>query len=231
MATAVLAIVAVILLAIGAPVGICLGLGMVATVIGGFNVTTLTFIAQQMYSGFESLPLVAIPCFMLAGSLMETGGLSKRLVNVAEKLVGHVTGGLGAATVLACMFFGAISGSGPATTAAIGGIMIPYMVKAKYDRTYATGLSAVAGGLGIIVPPSIPLVVYGVATNTSIGDLFLAGVGPAFVVGGLLIIVNYFISRKQGYVGTRTFNVKELLLAIWDAKWALFLPVIILGGI
>ncbi|MCI8650538.1 MAG: TRAP transporter large permease [Anaerotruncus sp.] len=231
MATAVLAIVAIILLAIGAPVGICLGLGMVATVIGGFNVTTLTFIAQQMYSGFESLPLVAIPCFMLAGSLMETGGLSKRLVNVAEKMIGHVTGGLGAATVLACMFFGAISGSGPATTAAMGGILIPYMVKARYDRTYATGLAAVAGGLGIIVPPSIPLVVYGVATNTSIGDLFLAGIGPAVVVGALLIIVNYFIAKKQGYVGTRTFNTKELIAALWDAKWALFLPIIILGGI
>lgn len=231
MATAILAITAVILLAIGVPVGISLGLGMIAIVLAGFNVTTLTFIAQQMYSGFESLPLVAIPCFMLAGSLMETGGLSKRLVNVAEKLIGHVTGGLGAATVIACMFFGAISGSGPATTAAMGGILIPYMVKAKYDRTYATGLAAVAGGLGIIVPPSIPLVVYGVATNTSIGDLFLAGIGPAFVVGALLILCNYVISRKQGYLGTREFNGKELLAAFWDAKWALFLPVIILGGI
>lgn len=231
MSIAVLALVAVVLLAIGVPVGIALGFGMIATVIGGFNVTSLSFIAQQMYSGFESLPLVAIPCFMLAGSLMETGGLSKRLVNVANKLIGHTTGGLGTATVVACMFFGAISGSGPATTAAMGGILIPYMVKAKYDRTYATGLSAVAGGLGIIVPPSIPLVVYGVATNTSIGDLFLAGLGPALVVGALLIIVNLIISHKQGYHGQGSFNWRELGKALWDAKWALFLPVIILGGI
>lgn len=231
MAIAVLALVAVVLLAIGVPVGIALGFGMIATVIGGFNITSLSFIAQQMYSGFESLPLVAIPCFMLAGSLMETGGLSKRLVNVANKLIGHTTGGLGTATVVACMFFGAISGSGPATTAAMGGILIPYMVKAKYDRTYATGLSAVAGGLGIIVPPSIPLVVYGVATNTSIGDLFLAGLGPALVVGALLIVTNLIISHKQGYHGQGAFSWRELGKALWDAKWALFLPVIILGGI
>lgn len=231
MATAVLVIVAVVLLAIGAPVGIALGFGMVATVIGGFNVTSLSFIAQQMYSGFESLPLVAIPCFMLAGSLMETGGLSKRLVNCAQSLIGHTTGGLGTATVIACMFFGAISGSGPATTAAMGGILIPYMVKAGYDRTYATGLAAVAGGLGIIVPPSIPLVVYGVATNTSIGDLFMAGWGPAVVVGALLIIVNYVLSKKNGYTGSGSFSWKNVGKSAWDAKWALFLPVIILGGI
>lgn len=231
MAVAVLAIVAVVLLAIGVPVGISMGFGMLALVIGGFNVTSFSFIAQQMYSGFESLPLVAIPCFMLAGSLMETGGLSKRLVNCANAIVGHTTGGLGTALVIACMFFGAISGSGPATTAAMGGILIPYMVKAGYDRTYATGLAAVAGGLGIIVPPSIPLVVYGVATNTSIGNLFLAGLGPALVVGGLLIIVNYIISKRNGYLGQGKFSIKVLVRALWDAKWALFMPVIILGGI
>jgi C4-dicarboxylate transporter DctM subunit len=130
------------------------------------------------------------------------------------------------------MFFGAISGSGPATVAAIGGIMIPYMVKAGYDRTYSTGLSAVAGGLGIIVPPSIPLVIYGVATNTSIGDLFLAGIGPAVVVGVLLIGTNVFFSKQSGYLGNgQVFSLKELLRAVWEAKWALLMPLIILGGI
>ncbi len=231
MATAVLFLVAFFLLAIGVPVGISLGFGMVAVALG-FHTTNLTFLAQSMYSGFESLPLTAIPAFMLAGAVMETGGLSKRLVNVANKLVGNTTGGLGTVTVIACMFFGAISGSGPATVAAIGTIMIPYMVKAGYDRTYATGLSAVAGGLGIIVPPSIPLVIYGVATNTSIGDLFLAGIGPAFVVGGLLIVTNFFLSRKAGYLGDgSSFSTKELFKALWDAKWALLMPLIILGGI
>lgn len=231
MEIAVLVFVTFALLFMGVPVGISMGLGMVALVLGDFNVTTLPFIAQQMYSGNESLPLLAVPAFMLAGSLMETGGLSKRLVGCANALIGHTTGGLGAALVIACMFFGAISGSGPATTAAMGGIMIPYMVKAGYDRTYSTGLAAVAGGLGIIVPPSIPMVVYGVATNTSIGDLFMAGIGPACVVGGGLIIVNYFTARKQGYHGIGTFSWRNVGKCLWDAKWALFLPVIILGGI
>ena len=231
MAVAVLAITIFVLLFLGVPVGISLGLGMIATVFAGFNVTTLPFIAQQMYSGFESLPLLAVPAFMLAGSLMETGGLSKRLVNLGNAMIGHTTGGLGTALVICCMFFGAISGSGPATVAAMGGIMVPYMVKAHYDRTYSTGLAAVAGGLGIIVPPSIPMVVYGVATNTSISDLFMAGWGPACVVSALLIIVNYVISKKQGYLGQGTFSWKVVGKAFWDAKWALFLPVIILGGI
>ncbi len=231
MAPLTLALVAVVLLAIGVPVGISLGLGMVAVAMG-FHTTNLGFLAQSMYSGFESLPLTAIPCFMLAGAVMETGGLSKRLVNVADKMFGNTTGGLGTVTVVACLFFGAISGSGPATVAAIGGIMIPYMVKAKYDKTYATGLSAVAGGLGVIMPPSIPLVVYGVATNTSIGDLFLAGVVPAFIVAAFLTGVNVIRSKQLGYHGNGIpFSLKELFKAIWDAKWALLMPLLILGGI
>lgn len=231
MATALLFGSAAVLLAIGVPVGISLGLAMIAVALG-FETTNIGFLAQAMYSGFESMPLTAIPCFMLAGAVMETGGLSKRLVNVAEKLVGHTTGGLGTATVIACLFFGAISGSGPATVAAMGGIMIPYMVKAGYDKTYATGLSAVAGGLGVIMPPSIPLVVYGVATTTSIGDLFLAGIGPAFVVGSFLAVTNIILSKKSGYFGNgEKFSFKAVGLAIWEAKWALLMPAIILGGI
>jgi C4-dicarboxylate transporter DctM subunit len=231
MAPLVLAVVAAGLLFIGVPVGISLGLGMMAVALG-FHTTNLTFLAQSMYSGFESLPLTAIPCFMLAGAVMETGGLSKRLVNVADKMLGNTTGGLGTVTVVACLFFGAISGSGPATVAAIGGIMIPYMVKAGYDKTYATGLAAVAGGLGVIMPPSIPMVVYGVATNTSIGDLFLAGIVPAFIVAAFLIVPNVFLSKKAGYKGNGIkFSWKELFKATWDAKWALLMPLIILGGI
>ena len=231
MASLVLGLVAVVLLAIGVPVGISLGLGMMAAAIG-FGTTNLTFLAQSMYSGFESLPLTAIPCFMLAGAVMETGGLSKRLVNMADKALGHTIGGLGTVTVVACLFFGAISGSGPATVAAIGGIMIPYMKKAGYDRTYATGLSAVAGGLGVIMPLSIPLVVYGVATNTSIGDLFLAGIVPAFIVAAFLIVPNVILSKKAGYLGNgQKFSMKALLKATWDGIWALLMPVIILGGI
>lgn len=231
MATMVLFILSALLLAIGVPIGISLGLGMIGIALS-FGTTNLTFLAQAMYSGFDSLPLTAIPCFMLAGAVMETGGLSKRLVNVATKFVGNTTGGLGTVTVIACLFFGAISGSGPATVAAIGGIMIPHMVKAGYDRTYSTGLSAVAGGLGIVMPPSIPLVIYGVATTTSIGDLFIAGIGPALLIGGILIAVNVFISKKSGYLKNgEPFRFRVLGKAIWEAKWALLMPAIILGGI
>jgi C4-dicarboxylate transporter DctM subunit len=231
MVTAVLFFVAAILLAIGVPVGISLGLSMMAIALS-FGTTNIGFLAQAMYSGFESMPLTAIPCFMLAGAVMETGGLSKRLVNVATKMVGSTTGGLGTVTVIACLFFGAISGSGPATVAAIGGIMIPFMVKAGYDRTYATGLSAVAGGLGVIMPPSIPLVIYGVATTTSIGDLFLAGIGPAFIVAIILSSMNIYLSKKSGYFGNgEKFSLRILGASIWEAKWALLMPGIILGGI
>jgi C4-dicarboxylate transporter DctM subunit len=231
MSIAVLSILTVVLLVIGVPVGVAIGMGMISVAFL-FQTTKISFIAQAMYSTFESLPLTAIPCFMLAGAIMETGGLSRRLVNVANKLVGFTTGGLGTVTVLACMFFGAISGSGPATVAAIGSIMIPYMLKEKYDHTYATALSSSAGGLGIIVPPSIPLVVYGIATNTSIGDLFLAGIGPAFVVGILLIVTNIIMAKRNGYSGNgEGFILREIFKAIWDAKWALIMPLIILGGI
>ena len=232
METAVLVFVAAVLLVIGVPVGISIGMGILAVTVV-FNITQVQFLAQTMYSGFDSLPLTAIPCFMLAGAIMETGGLSKRLINVANKMVGNTTGALGTVTVLACMLFGAMSGSGPATVAAIGAIMIPHMIRAKYEDTYASALTAVAGGVGgIIIPPSIPLVIYGVATNTSIGDLFLAGIGPALVIGMFLIATNILQSRKKGYTGSgEAFNAKELLKAFWDAKFALIMPVIILGGI
>jgi len=231
LATALLFFLAVILILIGVPIGIALGLGMLTTMLF-FPITSLKFVAQSMFSGLQSLPLLAIPCFILAGSIMQSGGISKRLINVANKFVGNTIGGLGTVTIVSCLFFGAISGSSPATVAAIGAIMIPAMVKYGYHKEYATGLIAVSGGLGVIVPPSIPLVVYGVATNTSIGDLFLAGFGPAVVIALCLFAVSFVISKKRNYRGTDDkFSVKELLKSIWDAKWALIMPVIILGGI
>ncbi len=223
--------VAAIFLVIGVPIGISLLLGMLSSALF-FGTTTLTFIAQSMYSGLDTLPLLAVPCFIMAGAIMETGGLSKRLVNVANKMVGHTTGGLGTVTILACLFFGAISGSAPATVAAIGTIIIPHMLEAGYEHDYSAGLVSVAGGLGIIVPPSIPLVVYGVVTNTSIGDLFIGGFGPAIVVAAILIVISRFISAKKRYKGNgEKASLKELMLAVWDAKWALFMPFLILGGI
>ncbi len=231
METMVLAGLAVLFLVIGVPIGICFAIGMISVAFL-FDVTSLKFIAQSMYSGLDSLPLLAVPCFILAGAIMEKGGLSRRLINAANKFSGGTTGGLGTVVILACLFFGAISGSAPATVAAIGTIMIPHMQKAGYDRTWSTGLVAVSGSLGVIVPPSIPLVVYGCATNTSIGDLFLAGVVPAIVEAGVLIVIAKIVSWKKGYKGSgEKSSVKEILAALWEAKWALIMPVIILGGI
>ena len=227
----IIILVALLLMFIGVPVGIAFCMGMITGALF-LGVSNIQFVAQGMYNGFNNLPVIAIPCFILAGSVMETGGLSKRLVEIANRLVGNTTGGLGAVTIFACLFFGAVSGSGPATVAAIGGIMIPYMVKHNYKKDYSTGLVACAGGLGVIMPPSIPFVIYGFATDTSIGDLFLAGVIPAFVIAACLLIVAYFMSKKAGYTGTgHPFNLKEFLKALWDGIWALFMPIIILGGI
>ncbi|MCI2106053.1 MAG: TRAP transporter large permease [Intestinimonas sp.] len=220
-----------LMLLIGVPIGIALA-GSMVLLIFHTPVTSMTFISQAMYTGVGSFTLLALPFFIIAGSIMDTGGISKRLIRVANAVLGNTTGGLGMATILACMFFGAISGSAPATVAAIGGIMIPQMVRAGYDKYYAAGLCAVAGGLGIIVPPSYPLVVYGCTNNVSISDLFLAGWGPAVLVGGLLMVVNYIYAKKHGYEGTGVkFSMKNFLKELWNAKLAFLMPVIILGGI
>lgn len=215
---------------IGVPIGVSLCLPLFI-LIAMNPVTTQEYIAQSLYSGVASFTMLALPFFMVAGAIMDTGGLSKRLVKVANSMVGSVTGSLGLVTIIACMFFGAVSGSAPATVAAIGTIMIPQMVRNGYDKYYATGLCAVAGGLGVIVPPSYPMVIYGVTCNVSIGNLFIAGVGPAMVVGLILMVFNYYYSKKKGYKGTEKFNFKNMLKSIWDAKAALFMPIIILGGI
>ena len=220
-----------IMLLIGVPIGIALAGSMVCLLLYE-PVTTMTFITQAMYTGVGNFTLLALPFFMIAGSIMDTGGISKRLVAVANVIMGNMTGGLGMVTILACMFFGAISGSAPATVSAIGGIMIPQVIRAGYDKYYATGLCAVAGGLGVIVPPSYPLVVFGVTNNCSISDLFLAGWGPAILVGVFLMLVNYAYSKKHHYLGTgEKFSMKRFARELWDAKLAFFMPVIILGGI
>ncbi|MDR3258619.1 MAG: TRAP transporter large permease [Fusobacteriaceae bacterium] len=230
MATWIMFIVMFGLMFLGVPIAVSLFIALFVLI--GLNpVTTATFIAQSLYSGPANFTMLALPFFMVAGAIMETGGLSKRLVNAANSMVGQITGSLGMVTILACMFFGAVSGSAPATVAAIGTIMIPMMVRDGYNKYYATGLTCVAGGLGVIVPPSYPMVLYGVTCNVSIGDLFIAGIGPALVVGGILMVLNYFYCKKRGLKGRNKFSVKNLIKNFWDAKVALVMPVIILGGI
>ena len=195
--------------------------------------TPMLVVAQRMFTSVDSFPLLAIPLFMVAGSLMEGGGISKRLINFCNSLLGSFTGGLAMVAILTCMLFAAISGSGPATVAAIGGIMIPEMVKAGYSKPFAAALMSVAGAIGVIIPPSLPMVNYGIAGSVSISTLFAAGFGPGILVGVALIIVAYFSAKKNGYgLAAKTrFSWRNVAVSFKEAFFALLMPFIVLGGI
>jgi C4-dicarboxylate transporter DctM subunit len=192
----------------------------------------LLLVAQRMVVGANSFPLLAIPLFVLTGTLMDRGGLSKRLVDWSDTLVGGFSGGLGLVMVVSCAVFAALTGSGPATVAAIGAILIPSMVERGYAKHTAAGLAAAAGALGPIIPPSIPMVIYGVTVGLSISKLFVAGFLPGLLIAVMLMVVNVFIARRQGVKKVyRKFNFIRFLKATFSAITALLLPVIMLGGI
>ncbi|SBV91447.1 TRAP dicarboxylate transporter, DctM subunit [uncultured delta proteobacterium] len=190
----------------------------------------LFLVAQRMFTGMDSFPLLAIPLFMVAGVLMDRGGISKRLIMLATSIVGNVHGGLGIIAILACMFFAAISGSAPATVVAIGTIMVPAMVQAGYGKPFSAALLAAAGTIGVVIPPSIPFVSYGVTMNVSIGKLFAAGILPGILMGVVLMIVCYFYCKKHGY-GAGVQGRLPIWQAFKVAGWGIMMPVIILGGI
>ncbi|BCJ86920.1 TRAP transporter large permease [Effusibacillus dendaii] len=193
--------------------------------------TDLVVIAQKSFSGIDSFTLVAIPLFVLAGEIMTVGGISKRLVNFAELLVGHLPAGLALVAVLACTFFSAISGSAIADAAAIGGILIPAMIAQGYDRRFASTLVASASTIGPVIPPSIPMILYGVMASVSIGDLFLAGVTPGILMAVGLMAYVYYVGKKQNIRGREKMaSRKEIMVGLKDAFLALLLPVIIIGG-
>lgn len=193
---------------------------------------SLLMAPQKMFTAVgDSFPLMAVPFFMVAGAIMEKGGISRRLIRVASALVGSFTGGLALVAIMASMFFAAISGSGPATVAAIGCLMIPAMVKQGYSLPFATATQASAGYIGVIIPPSIPMITYGVVTNTSIGQLFMGGFLPGLCIGLTLMVVAIIISRKNGFKGAPSGGASELGAAMVDAIGALFMPILILGGI
>ena len=219
-----------VLMLIGTPIGIALG---ASTALVMYFTTTIdmTTIPSACFGGLNSFPLMAIPFFILAGNLMKSGGISRRLLDTADALVGHIKGSIGMVTVVASMFFAALSGSAPATVTSIGSITIPEMKENGYDDAYATALTAASGTIGVIIPPSIPFVIYGVVSGASIGDMFIAGIIPGILIGAVLMLVNYVVARKYGYGTLKKFSMKRLLSRLKESIWALLVPVIILGGI
>ena len=231
MDVAILFLIFFILLMLSVPIGYAIGIATLITLIS-FSSIPITMIAQNAVAGVDSFPLLAIPFFMLAGNLMSSGGIAKRLVDFFESIIGHITGGLGMVTVVVCMFFAAISGSAVATVSAVGAFMIPEMVKHGYSKSFSAALTAAAGTIGVIIPPSVPFVIYGVVSGSSITELFTAGFLPGILMGVALIIICYIISKKNGYKGTdKKPSSKEILISFKKAFWAILSPVIILGGI
>ena len=244
MSLAVLFIVLFAMLLIGVPVGFAIG---GATMVSMYFCSNLNMVvnAQYCYSGISSFTVMAIPFFMLAGVIMSTGGIAKRIVNFASALIDFVAGALGSVAILASMFFGALSGSGMATTSAIGSMMIPEMIVKGYDPAYAATLVCFGGIVGPIIPPSLSFVLYGSTTGTPVPALFLAGILPGLLLGIVFIIVNTIICKKNGIdLNEREVEYKETPMSellkkrgkrIWeslkDGIWALLSPAIILGGI
>ena len=217
------------LLILGVPIAFAIGLSSLAALwMLDIDVVVL---AQRMVAGTQSFPLLAIPGFILAGDLMSQGGLSARLMQVADRMVRHVHGGLGMVSVLSSMFFACLSGSAPATTATVGSIMIPEMQKRGYSKRFATSLAVSVGPLGQIIPPSIPFIVWGVISEQSISRLFLSGVVPGLIDGSCYMVVCWIMAKRLGIPKLDRSNFKEFLAAVNQGKWALFAPVLILGGI
>ncbi|EGY80101.1 MAG: TRAP transporter large permease [Peptoniphilus sp.] len=215
---------------IGIPISFALGIVSLGQIISdGYP---LVVVVQRMFTGMDSIALTAIPLFILSGGLMFKGGMSNRLVNFADLLLGHHPSGLAMVSILACMFFAAITGSAIAATAAIGGIMTPIMVEKGYDREFCAPLLATGGSIGPIIPPSIPLLIYGVMANVSVAKLFIGGFIPGIIMGVALIAYSYYIGKKRNYIGRdKKASFSEIIGAGKDAILALMMPIIIIGGI
>lgn len=218
------------LLCISAPITVALGGSALAYALISGDVPITTLI-QTTFGGLATFPLLAIPLFMLAGNLMNEGGITPDLVRFARLLLGHIRGGLGLATILACAIFAAISGAAVATAVAIGVVMIPAMKEAGYDEDVGAAMTSVASCMGPIIPPSIPFIIYGVAANISVGALFLGGVFPGLLLGLSLMCYMYFVARKRNYPIDPPTPFRKLAIAAWKALPALFMPILVMGGI
>lgn len=211
------------------PIGISLAVSSsIVLVMGGFN---LSMLPQKMFTAMESFPLMAIPGFVLAGVILARGGLTKYLINALKAWIGHLPGGLAIVTVLTCMIFAAISGSSPATAAAVGAIMIPAMIENGYDKRYAMGIVAASGTLGMLIPPSIVLIMFGIIAEISIGKLFIAGVIPGIFLTGVLLTSAIFYARKNNYKSDTKASWEERKKHTAKAIWGILLPIIIMGSI
>ncbi|MCX7965912.1 MAG: TRAP transporter large permease subunit [Syntrophorhabdaceae bacterium] len=193
--------------------------------------TPLTSLIQQLFNGLDNFVLLGVPFFILAGNIMAEGAISERLVNVMKLVIGRVTGGLAMASVMACIFFAAISGSSPATVIAIGSIMMPALIKEGYGERFSIGLLTSSGSLGILIPPSIPMILYALVMNISVAEIFMAGFLPGIFIGLCLMAYSYIMAKKHGWYTKTRYTLKEGLKIIKDGLWAMCLPFIVLGGI
>ncbi|WP_353174295.1 TRAP transporter large permease [Paracandidimonas soli] len=219
-----------IFLILSLPVAVAVGISSFFGVLYDGHMTWLV-IAQQLYAALDKYPLVAVPFFILAGNLMQDGGISERMVDFAKSVVGGVQGGLAVSCVLTCMIFSAVAGSSVATTFAVGAILIPAMVKHGYPKPFAASLQATSAEFGVILPPSIPMILFAVSTDTSVGELFITGVGPGLLIGGALMLYVWFYARRKGLGKNDGADRLPLWQSFKRAWLALLMPVIILGGI
>jgi C4-dicarboxylate transporter DctM subunit len=229
-ATEVLILSLLLLFAINAPIAIAIGVSSLLAILiqGSFP---LMMVVQKMFGGMDSFHLMAVPLFMFTGVIMEAGGISRRIIDFANALVGWLPGGLAAVTVVSAMFFAGISGSAAADAAAVGAILIPAMKKSGYESDFAAAVQASGGSIGVIIPPSIPMIIFGFLTGASIGQLFAGGILPGILIGFSLIAVSTVISYKKGYSSTSVFSLKAIGVTFKRALLALGAPLIILGGI
>jgi C4-dicarboxylate transporter DctM subunit len=227
---AIIVIILFSLLISGMPISIALGLSVLVFLFT-FSTLPLEIISQRLFTGLDQFALMSIPFFILSGTLLTAGGAAHRIVNFASSLVGHLPGGLAISAVVACAIFAAISGSSPATVIAIGSILIPEMIKVGFPKNFGIGVIATSGGLGILIPPSIIMIVYGISTNTSIGKLFIAGIVPGIVMATVLALVTWAVAVKKKLPVSKRASLKEIWVAFKGAVWGLLLIAVIIGGI
>ncbi len=235
MSTMAIAVVGLLLmLLMGMPIFMSLVIAAAAALAFGDSFLPLSVIHNSLFEGINIFTLLAIPCFVVAGALMEYGNITKQIIDVAKMIVGRVYGGLGITTILACTFFAAISGSGPGTVAAVGTLMIPAMVRNGYSKDYAAAAASSGGTIGIMIPPSNPMIIYAILGNLSVTAMFTAGFLPGFLVGFSMMFTAYLIARRKGFKGDNEqapFNFKVFVRTCWKSFFALMTPVIILGSI